>query len=78
MFRVTTNITGPTYYLTRTTWTSELARAGSFATREAAQAAIERARQFNPKAAKTARIIEVAAPSAGRLDEQPRGSNSVY
>lgn len=56
-FVVTTNVTGAVYFLRRTAWTAERERASVFDSVEAAQEAINRARQFNPKAARAAKIV---------------------
>jgi hypothetical protein len=56
-FVVTTDVTGVLHWLRSTTWTSARERASVFDDVESAQAAIERARQFNPKAARWARIV---------------------
>ncbi len=58
-FIVTTNVTGPTYYLRSTVWTAERTRASVYATEDAARLAIADAKMFNPKAARKARIVAV-------------------
>ena len=55
-FVVTTDVTGVLHFLRSTTWTSERTRASVFESAPEAQAAIERARQFNPRAVRWARI----------------------
>jgi hypothetical protein len=56
-FVVTTDVTGVVHWLRSTTWTSARERASVFDDVESAKAAIERARQFNPKAARVAKIV---------------------
>jgi hypothetical protein len=68
-YHVITRGNGPTnfvhYYLRGTIWTSEIERANTYATIEAAQAAIAKSKQFNPRAAKSARIVEIANEGMG-------------
>jgi hypothetical protein len=51
---------GDQFWLRSTVWTSNAERADVFETRDLARAAIERARRFNPKAAKMAQVFELA------------------
>lgn len=56
---------GYTYYMRSTTWTTELERASTFETVEAAKTALERARQFmKPALYKRAVIVEVKPSDA--------------
>lgn len=60
MFRVQLSHEGFENYLRATIWTRDIARADKFATIAHAQAAIEKARQFNkPRVFKLARIVAV-------------------
>lgn len=60
MFIVTTTNDGVTFWLRSTTWAFGANRADKFPTRDAAQAALAKAKQFmKAKAFKAAQIVEV-------------------
>lgn len=54
-------LSGPdTYYLRGTIWSSQLDRADTFSTVEAATVAVAKSAKFNPKLAKKARVVKLA------------------
>ncbi len=52
------NQNAPAYYLRGTAWTSDPDRVQMFSTRQDAEAALQRSKQFNPKAVRKAVILE--------------------
>ena len=61
MFIIQVNHNGNTYWLRRTVWSSSADRATQYASREAAQAALDKAKPFmKANAYKAALIVEAA------------------